>query len=448
MKLPGQSFFLLKCLNPTMGKLAHFFQEFKTHENTLHVWRARIFLTIFSSTILIGALSYVPNMKISFQSGDWSSALIYTIAYLILISITFVRTIPFKIRVWTGLSVFYAIGLTSFLTFGPIGSGRVWLLSFAVLSSLLLGLRAGLITVFLNICTIFLLAIFLNTGFLAETSLTYSPSEYWLATGLSFVFLSTVIAISIGVLVDALEKNIQIEQSLTRDLRLSNEQLERKNTERLLAVESLRKSQIKYKTLTNNLNVGIYRNTVDPEGRFLEANPAIVKMFGYESKNEFLNIKVSDLYQYSEDRKKFNEKMLQKGFVKNEELLLRKNDGTPIICSVSTVSIKDKNGKIKFYDGVIEDVTERKRLESKFQQAQKMKAIGTLAGGVAHDLNNILSGIVSYPELILMDLPEDSPLRGSIKKIQESGQKSSCNSTRFINAGKKRGTNSRNCKSK
>ncbi len=76
------------------------------------------------------------------------------------------------------------------------------------------------------------------------------------------------------------------------------------------------------------------------------------------------------------------------------------------------------------------DITERKRaeeerarLQSKLQQAQKMKAVGTLAGGVAHDLNNILSGIVSYPDLILMDLPEDSPIRDSIKTIQDSGKK-------------------------
>ena len=52
-----------------------------------------------------------------------------------------------------------------------------------------------------------------------------------------------------------------------------------------------------------------------------------------------------------------------------------------------------------------------------------MKAVGTLAGGVAHDLNNILSGIVSYPELLLLDLPVDSPMRDSIKTIQESGKK-------------------------
>ena len=65
----------------------------------------------------------------------------------------------------------------------------------------------------------------------------------------------------------------------------------------------------------------------------------------------------------------------------------------------------------------------RLKLENQLQKAQKMEAIGTLAGGVAHDLNNILSGIVSYPDLILMDLPEKSPLREPIVTIKQSGER-------------------------
>jgi signal transduction histidine kinase len=66
---------------------------------------------------------------------------------------------------------------------------------------------------------------------------------------------------------------------------------------------------------------------------------------------------------------------------------------------------------------------EKLHLENQLQRSQKMEAIGTLAGGVAHDLNNILSGILSYPELILMELPQDSPLRKPLETIHESGRK-------------------------
>ena len=66
---------------------------------------------------------------------------------------------------------------------------------------------------------------------------------------------------------------------------------------------------------------------------------------------------------------------------------------------------------------------EQKRLETQLQRAQKMEAIGTLAGGVAHDLNNILGGVISYPELLLMEMPEESPLRKPILTIQKSGEK-------------------------
>ncbi len=406
MKLAGQSFFLKKLLTLAMGKLAYCFQEFQTHEDTLHIWRARIFLTIFSSTILIGAMSYVPNMKIAFQSGNWRSAAIYTTGYSILILITFVRRIPFQIRVWTGLAVFYGIGITSFLTFGPVGSGRIWLISFAVLSSILLGLRAGLIAVFLNICAIFLFAVFQNNSYLEATSLSYSPSEYWLATGLSFAFLNIVITISIGVLVNALERKLKKEQSLTKELTQSNIKLEQEVVERKLAEKELWESRERYKALTDNLHVGIYRNTAGTEGRFLEANPAIVEMFGFQDKNEFLNINVSDLYQNPADREKFNEKMRTTGFVRNEELRLQKKDGSPIVCSVSAVAVKDKQGKVIGYDGVIDDITELKQLEHQFHQAQKMEAIGTLAGGIAHDFNNILSAIMGYTELSRIAAPE------------------------------------------
>ena len=105
-------------------------------------------------------------------------------------------------------------------------------------------------------------------------------------------------------------------------------------------------------------------------------------------------------------------------------------DGKERIIAWHNSVLQNPEGEIAGILSSGEDITERvqaeeekKELEAKLQRAEKMEAMGLMAGGVAHDLNNILSGIVSYPELLLVDLPEDSPLRNPIKTIQESGMR-------------------------
>ena len=145
----------------------------------------------------------------------------------------------------------------------------------------------------------------------------------------------------------------------------------RKNVE-----QYLRESEQKYKTLTENVNVGIYRNTVGPKGKFIEANPAIVEMFGHDSKEEFLKIDVADLYQIPSDRKRFSEKMLASGFVKDEILQLRKKDGTPFFASVSAVAVKDNDNNIIYYDGIIDDITDRIKAEKELTNSYlKLKTV-------------------------------------------------------------------------
>jgi len=142
-------------------------------------------------------------------------------------------------------------------------------------------------------------------------------------------------------------------------------------TEKKRAEEALLESEEKYRTLTDNLNVGVYRNTIGPKGKFIEANPAIVKMFGYKTKEEFLALNVADLYQNPQDRENFNEKMLQDGFVRDEELQLKKKDGTPFIGSVSAVAVKDEKGNTKYYDGIVEDITEHKLADEALQKSEE-----------------------------------------------------------------------------
>ncbi len=405
------------------GLKQHFWQKSDTHQNVLLIWRKRIFNAIFLCTAITGAFAYVPNLLYAIQRDKWLLGIVWTIAYLLVLTIAVVQTIPFKLRVWAGLSIFYGVGFISLVALGPVGSGRMFLFAFALMASLLLGLRAGIIALTFNMGTYVFLTWMMSTGKLLWPYVTNYTTDIWVASGYSFFFFNTLITVSVGVLVAALETNLIKEQSLTKDLKLSNEKLEQENIERKLAEEFLRRSRERLKALTNNLQVGIYRNTGGPAGKFLEANPAMLEIFGFESRDAFFDIKVSDLYRNPADRQKFSENLIREGFVRNKELLLKKKDGTPIICSVSAKAVSNGKGEIKYYDGVIEDITEHKQMEMQIQQSQKMRAIGLLAGGVAHDLNNILSGIVSYPELILLDLPEDSPLKEPIRTIQESGKK-------------------------
>ena len=129
----------------------------------------------------------------------------------------------------------------------------------------------------------------------------------------------------------------------------------------------LGESQNALHSLTENINVGIYRNTPGQKGKFIEANPALVRMFGYKSKADLLKVEVSQLYKNPADRKIFSENLLKQGFIKNEEILLCKKNGESFIGSVSAVAVKNKDGVIQYYDGIVEDISTRKKVEEEIR---------------------------------------------------------------------------------
>jgi len=183
--------------------------------------------------------------------------------------------------------------------------------------------------------------------------------------------------------------------------------------------DALSKSEEKYRTLFEESKDAVYMST--PEGRFLDINQASVELFGYSSKEELLAIDIpNDLYFNPEDRKIFEMMVYEKGFVKDYEIEMKTKDGRKLsILSTSSV-VKDEQGAIKAYRGIMHDITEHKNLQQQLHHSQKMEGIGTLAGGVAHDFNNILTAIVGYGSMAQMRLKDDTITHGYIQQILEA----------------------------
>ncbi|OPY02837.1 MAG: Blue-light-activated protein [Syntrophorhabdus sp. PtaB.Bin047] len=196
-------------------------------------------------------------------------------------------------------------------------------------------------------------------------------------------------------------------------------------TERLReTMAGLRVSEEKYRSIFENSVEGIFRST--PDGRFLNINPAGVRMFGYGSQQEMIDSVVDiaqELYVDPGDREKRKELLESRGVVEGFEAEMRRRDGTRIWVSINSRVVRDAAGNVLYYDNTAEDITERRRLEAQVRQSQKMEAIGTLAGGVAHDFNNILSVLMGYATLLQLELSEEDPLQEYVEHIMTSSQK-------------------------
>jgi PAS domain S-box-containing protein len=144
--------------------------------------------------------------------------------------------------------------------------------------------------------------------------------------------------------------------------------------------KDLRESEERYRTLVENVNVGVYRSTGDLEGRYLQVNPAMAKIFAYESLEEFMKVPIAKRYVDPHGRECFLKKIKESGYVRNEELELRKRDGAPITVSVTAVAQYDDSGEIKWIDGVTEDITERKLAEAALRESEeKYRSLATTA---------------------------------------------------------------------
>ncbi|PYP71977.1 MAG: hybrid sensor histidine kinase/response regulator [Gemmatimonadetes bacterium] len=184
----------------------------------------------------------------------------------------------------------------------------------------------------------------------------------------------------------------------------------------------LRESEVGYRTLVERAPVGIYRSSA--EGKFLSVNAALVRMLGYDSPEDVQQLDMAcDVYADPAERQRLLDR---DSYTEREydevEATWKRKDGLLLKVQLSVRAVRNVASGVAYYETIVRDVTEQRRLQAQLMQAQKMEAVGRLAGGVAHDFNNLLTVIISYSDLLLEDLGRDDPKREDVAAVRKAAE--------------------------
>ena len=184
--------------------------------------------------------------------------------------------------------------------------------------------------------------------------------------------------------------------------------------------EALRRSEARYRSVVQSAVYGIYRSNL--EGKFLDVNPAMVAMLACDSAEEILALDPKlDVFVDAKEQARLMGEFRRGARLDNVEVRWKRKDGKQITVRLSGRAVKGETGEV--VEVIAEDVTERRVLEDQFRQAQKMEAVGRLAGGVAHDFNNLLMVISGYTEVLMEHTEKDHALHPKIAAIQQAADR-------------------------
>ncbi|MBW1868015.1 MAG: response regulator [Deltaproteobacteria bacterium] len=399
-------------------------------KDSLLYWRARILFAILFTSLLLGVLLFIPIIPFVIKESLWRLAIMDCAAWLILLGLVLCR-LRYEIRAAISLLMTYVVGVAVILLVGPLSGGPAWLFAFAVLTGVLLGSKSAIVALSINAITLTIIGWLITTGRFGQTFPFFNTSEAMIVAGANFMFLNAVAAISVTVLVKGLISIHQKERVLNSTLETershlmeAKERLELEVGERKQAEQALRESEKRLNAILDATTETMV--LFDRKGIVHAANQTVCDRLG-TTKKELIGKRLYDFFPpaLAESRRNKYNRVFNTGksitfedsregmtFEQRAYPVLGDGDQVNMVAAYASDSTKAKQAE-----------KEKMQLQAQLQRAQKMEAIGTLAGGVAHDLNNILGGLVSYPELLLLQLPEDSPLRKSILTIQKSGEK-------------------------
>jgi PAS domain S-box-containing protein len=205
------------------------------------------------------------------------------------------------------------------------------------------------------------------------------------------------------------------------ELRESFAELQAETALRRTAESDLHDAEADYKSSIHAAPCGIYR--ADLNGKLLTVNRVMVDMLGYDSEREVVDLQTTeDIFCEQDERQRLLARYAARDLVINVEVKWKQKHGAHISVTLNGWPKFDRDGQLIWYEVFVENVTDRKQVELQLQQAQRMEAVGQLAGGVAHDFNNLLMIISGYAELIQSDTFEKSTVLERVGHIAQTAK--------------------------
>ena|GEM_PF-1377158 len=202
--------------------------------------------------------------------------------------------------------------------------------------------------------------------------------------------------------------------------------------------EALQESEERYRTLQENVPVGVYRTS--NSGKFISVNPAAFNMFGLDAEEDLSSYQVSVFYNEPEKRRDLLSQLKTEGKITDFEAEFRRKDGSLFWGSLSATQVTDKDGNFIFIDGVVQDITERKASEAESQRLQaelahvdRLVTMDTLATAIIHEINQPLAANRSYAQAALRFLDADQPDIDTVRKALQGVIEDNKRATTVIN---------------
>jgi PAS domain S-box-containing protein len=418
------------------------FQHQDPTADGLAFWRERIVFSVLATGTFLSIIALLPALYMALSEGLWLLVVVDLGAVIANTFLLMRRGIDLRIKAAGVLMIIFTVGVAVISQAGFLSGGASWLFCFAVLAGVLLGLRAALIATVLNAVALVLLWWLLSPGYGGGPTESVSALRSFTAWA-NFLFLNAGASISVAVLVNGLQALNQKTTAATKALEDERahllqvrEKLKEEIVVRIESEKALHKSEQQYRLLAENIHDVIWM--MDMDFRVTYVSPSIERLQGW-TPSEYQTLKFQDVVTPASLNRALDEFSRQCDLGRQSgsfnrscvlELELLRKSGSPIWAEVTASFLLGEDGHPIGMLGMAHDISARRRAEKEKQALQeslarskKMEALGTLAGGVAHDLNNVLSGVVSYPDLLLLDMPADSPIREPIEVIRESGKK-------------------------